>query len=170
MILKKEEIKKLFNYILNNDHEIILDSDTNDILYIKHNNGEIKCKYILIFSTIENENNNNKNKNNKNKMKLLWSYNNKYIDAQTKNISLLIKNKIDKKEVDGKEVDKKEVDEKEVDEKEVDEKEIIIMVKKIIESEIIIKYEDITTRGLWIIRKKNKLYTQYFMIIDIIYL
>ncbi len=59
MIIDSNSCKKLFNYILNNNYEIILDKDYNNIMYIKHDNGELKCKYILIFSTLNEENNKN---------------------------------------------------------------------------------------------------------------
>jgi len=77
MIINHEHCKKLFNYILSKKYEIILDKNYNDILYIKHDNGELKCKYILIFSKIENS--------------IIWSYENEFIDIKTKEISKKIR-------------------------------------------------------------------------------
>jgi hypothetical protein len=83
MKLDLNSTKKLFNYILDNDYEIILDKNHNDIMYIKHNNGEIKCKYVLIFSTINEKNN-----------EIIWSYDNQYIDRKTREISKILKKEI----------------------------------------------------------------------------
>jgi hypothetical protein len=134
MILDLNSTKKLFNYILVNDYEIILDKNHNDIMYIKHNNGEIKCKYVLIFSTINEENN-----------KIIWSYDNQYIDRKTREISKILK-------------------------KEINEKSLINIINKIISSDIIIKFEEEEIIPLWVIRNKDKISIQYYMIIDIIYL
>jgi pantothenate synthetase len=141
MIIDYNSIKKLFNYILDNEYEIILDKNYNNIMYIKHNNGEIKCKYVLIFSTINEENN-----------KILWSYENEYIDRKTREISKILKEKIKEEKT------------------KLNDKFLIKMINKIISSNIIIKYEEEEIIPLWIIRNKDKISIQYYMIIDIIYL
>ena len=141
MILDNNSCNKLFNYILNNNYEVILDKDYNNIMYIKHDNGELKCEYILIFSTITEENN-----------KIIWSYDNEYIDAKTRIISKLLKEELKEKKTN------------------LSNNSLIKMINKIISSNIIIKYEEKEINPLWVIRKKNRNSIQYFMIIDIIYL
>lgn len=141
MIIDFNSIKKLFKYILDNEHEIILDKNYNNIMYIKHNNGEIKCKYVLIFSTINEENN-----------KIVWSYENEYIDRKTREISKILKEEIKEEKT------------------KLNDKSLIKMINKIISSNIIIKYEEEEIIPLWIIRNKDKISIQYYMIIDIIYL
>ena len=141
MIINKDSCKKLFNYILNNNYEVILDKDYNNILYIKYDNGEMKCKYILIFSTILEKNN-----------KILWSYENEYIDAKTRIISKLLKKEIKEEKVT------------------FSNSSLIKMINKIILTNIIIKYEEEEIIPLWVIRKKDKSSIQYLMIVDIIYL
>jgi pantothenate synthetase len=141
MILDYNNNKKLFNYILDNDYEVILDKDYNNIMYIKHSHGEIKCKYILIFSTITSDNS------------ILWSYENQYIDLKTRMISKLIKDNM-----------------KINDKKKINDNKIIKIIQKIISSNLTIIYEDEKINPLWVVRQKDKLNIQYFMIIDIIYL
>jgi hypothetical protein len=146
MIIDIESSKKLFNYILDNDYEVVLDKDYNNIMHIIHSYGEIKCKYVLIFSTIE-ETIDDKKQNT-----ILWSYDNQYIDLKTRMISKLIKDRITEND------------------KNLDNKKIIKIVEKIIYDNIKIVYEEEEIIPLWVVRKKNSTNIQYFMIIDIIYL
>ena len=70
--------KILFNYIINQKYLIKKDIETNNTLFIKWDQFEMKCKYFLAFSI---ENNNDIN----------WSYDNPYIDQKTKFLSYIIK-------------------------------------------------------------------------------
>ena len=70
--------KILFNYIINQKYLIKKDIETNNTLFIKWDQFEMKCKYFLAFSI---ENNNDIN----------WSYDNPYIDQKTKYLSYIIK-------------------------------------------------------------------------------
>lgn len=70
--------KILFNYIINQDYLIKKDIETNNILFIKWNQFEMKCKYFLAFSIDENS-------------EITWSCDNPYIDQKTKYLSFIIK-------------------------------------------------------------------------------
>lgn len=70
--------KILFNYIINQKYLIKKDTKTNNILFIKWNQFEMKCKYFLVFSIDENN-------------KLYWSCDNYYIDQKTKYLSQYLK-------------------------------------------------------------------------------
>jgi pantothenate synthetase len=166
MILDLNSTKKLFNYILNNDYEIILDKNHNDIMYIKHNNSEMKCKYVLIFSTINEENN-----------KIIWSYDNQYIDRKTREISKILKKEINEENTVsnasltlGLPSDYRPSLQSSRNRENLNEKSLIKIINKIISRDIIIKFEEEEIIPLWIIRNKNKIGIQYYMIIDIIYL
>ena len=77
--------KILFNYIINQKYLIKKDIETNNTLFIKWEQFEMKCKYFLAFS-IEDDNN------------ITWSYDNPYIDQKTKYLSFIIKTNLgDKK-------------------------------------------------------------------------
>ena len=79
-----KENKIIFNYILEHKYSIIKDNESNNILYIKYGNKEIKCKYLLLFTQQNNSS-------------IIWSCDNPYIDQKTKNIIMIIKNLIMKK-------------------------------------------------------------------------
>lgn len=70
--------KIIFNFIINKDYIIKKDVETNNILFIKWEQFEIKCKYFLAFSVEENNN-------------IVWSCDNPYIDQKTKYLSYIIK-------------------------------------------------------------------------------
>jgi hypothetical protein len=76
--------KILFNYIINQDYLIKKDIETNNTLFIKWNQFEIKCRYFLAF-TIGDSNDIN------------WSCDNPYIDQKTKYLSLVVKNILNEK-------------------------------------------------------------------------
>jgi hypothetical protein len=71
--------KTIFNNIISKKYTIIKDNNTNDILYIKWDRFEMKCKYFLAF-TVDKYNN------------IIWSCDNPFIDQKTKYFSLNIKN------------------------------------------------------------------------------
>ena len=73
--------KILFNYILNQKYLIKKDIETNNILFIKWNQFEMKCKYFLTFSVDELGN-------------IIWSCDNPFIDQKTKYLSSIIKDKL----------------------------------------------------------------------------
>lgn len=73
--------KILFNYIINQDYLIKKDNETNNTLFIKWKQFEMKCKYFLAFS-IDNEN------------IITWSCDNPYIDQKTHYLSNVIKTKL----------------------------------------------------------------------------
>ena len=55
--------------------------NTNNILYIKWNNNEMKCKYVLLFTIDDNGD-------------IIWSHQNEFIDQKTRYISNSIYNSI----------------------------------------------------------------------------
>lgn len=70
--------KTIFNHIIEKDYTIIKDTETNNILYIKWNNFEMKCKYFLVFSVDSDKN-------------IFWSSDNPYVDQKTKYLTNHIK-------------------------------------------------------------------------------
>ena len=76
--------KVIFNYIINQNYLIKKDIETTDILFIKWDQFEMKCKYFLAF-TVDNKNN------------IFWSCDNSYIDQKTKYLSFQVKNNIGEK-------------------------------------------------------------------------
>lgn len=73
-------IKKLFKYIMKFDYKIIKDSDHYDMITIKYDNKELKCKYMILF-TIKDE-------------KILWSDENIYNDKKTRDLVGWLRNRI----------------------------------------------------------------------------
>ena len=138
-------IKSFFNYIINKKYEIIKDPNSNEIMKIIYDNNEIKCKYILIFSTeISNKNNN-----------IIWSSNNQYIDQKTREISLFVKNTLElKKKYDWDNITKKE---------------ILNIINIIIKENLKINYADEYIYPMWIITGNIGNFIQYYMITDIVY-
>jgi hypothetical protein len=76
--------KILFNYIINQKYLIKKDIETNNTLFIKWAQFEMKCKYFLAFS-IDNNN------------EINWSCDNHYIDQKTKYLSYIVKNSSNEK-------------------------------------------------------------------------
>ena len=76
--------KIIFNYIINQDYLIKKDNETNNTLFIKWEQFEMKCKYFLGFTIDENSN-------------IIWSCDNPYIDQKTKYLSRVIKTNLNNK-------------------------------------------------------------------------
>ncbi len=129
--------KIIFNYIISQDYLIKKDIDTNDILFIKWNQLEMKCKYFLIFTIDEQSN-------------IVWSYDNPYIDQKTKYLSFIIKSNLS---------DKKKFNIN-----------LLNDIKKIIQSNMSINYEEEKINFLWCIIGTYKNYKQFYMITEIVYL
>lgn len=70
--------KILFNYIIKQDYLIKKDIETNNTLFIKWNQFEMKCKYFLAFCIDNNSD-------------IIWSCDNQYIDQKTKYLSFIVK-------------------------------------------------------------------------------
>lgn len=137
-----EQNKLLFNYILSQDYFIKKDSDTNDILYIKWNQFEMKCKYFLVFS-IDNLDN------------IIWACDNQFIDQKTKFLSQIIKsiynsnisnnpNKFDSK--------------------------FLNKIKEIIQTNQFVKFNDQIINFMWGIIGTHSNFKQFYIIIEIIYI
>jgi len=73
--------KIIFNYISQKKYIIKKDNETNNILFIKYDKFEIKCKYFLAFTVDESNN-------------IFWACDNPYIDQKTKFLSKYIKENI----------------------------------------------------------------------------
>ena len=130
--------KILFNYILDKTYIIKKDNSSNNILYITFDNNEIKCKYLLLFILKDN--------------KILWSFENNYIDPKTKKISLLIKDIINKK---FKIIDNNKINE---------------FLKYLLKEINYIIYENEKINFLWSIKGNIKNYKQIYIITEILYL
>ena len=76
--------KILFNYIVNQDYKILKNSNITNIIIIKWEQFEIKCKYFMVF-TIDEKND------------IYWACDNLLVDQKTKYLSFNVKNKIDDK-------------------------------------------------------------------------
>ena len=75
--------KIIFNLIINKNYLIEKDIITNDILFIKWDQFEMKCKYFLLFTINNNDD-------------ILWSSDNPYIDQKTRFLSKNIKTYLNK--------------------------------------------------------------------------
>jgi hypothetical protein len=129
--------KIIFNYIINQNYLIKKDVESNNILFIKWNQFEMKCKYFLIFS-IDEQNN------------IIWSDDNPYIDQKTKYLSFIIKSNIpDKKKFNVN---------------------LLNGIKKIIQSNLSINYEEEKINFIWCLIGTYKNYKQFYMITEIVYL
>ena len=140
-------IKTFFKYILEKEYLIIKDPNSTEIIKITYDNNEVKCKYVLLFSIENNEQIN----------KLIWSYDNPYIDQKTKIISLLVKNRIEQK--------------KKYNWDNFNQKELLNIINIIIKEnlQINLEVEGEIINPSWIITGNIKNIIQYYMIIDIIY-
>ena len=132
--------KTLFNYIINQKYLIKKDIETNNILFIKWDQFEMKCKYFLAF-VVDNKNN------------IIWSSENPYIDQKTKYMSLIIKSNLTNL-----------LDEKKFN---ID---LLNGIKKIIQSNLSITYEEEKIYFLWCLIGNYKNYKQFYIITEIIYL
>jgi hypothetical protein len=144
MITKYEENKILFNYIIKTKYTLKIDTNENDILYIRYNNKDMKCRYILLFATTDDN--------------IIWSDENPYIDNKTRYITQKTKEYINSNENIKNSKNSKDKTNKII--------EIIIKEGYNIRD---INYDNTRITPLWIVTQKNKKYIKYYMIIDIIY-
>jgi hypothetical protein len=134
--------KTIFNYIGENDYSIIKDQDYTDILNIKWDKFDMKCKYFLAFTV------NNKNE-------IIWSFDNPYIDQKTKYLSYQIKLNMKLPE----------------NELKIFSNEFITCLKKnIIQSRINIFLDNEQINFIWCLVGKFKKYKQFYIITDIVYI
>lgn len=134
-------IKNLFKYVMKFKYKIIKDTNSYDILTIKYDNKEIKCKYLILF-TIHDE-------------KILWASENIYNDKNNKNIVSWIKNLVLEKN-DNINLDKITTDD------------LKILVKNIINlnNELLINYN---TNALCVVTENFKEYKQFYLITELLY-
>jgi len=129
--------KILFNYIINKKYFIEKDRETNNILFIKWKNNEMKCKYFLALTVDINNN-------------ILWSCDNPFIDQKTKYLSLNIKINLENQTT------KFNID-------------FLNNIKKIIQSNTFVNYEEEKIFFIWCIIGNYKNYKQFYIITEIIY-
>lgn len=128
--------KILFNYIINQDYKILKNSNTSDIIIIKWERFEIKCKYFMVF-TVDEKNN------------IYWACDNLLVDQKTKYLSFNVKKKLD---------DKKKYSTNTLNN-----------LKKFIQSNLSIIYEDKKIDFIWsLFGNYNKKYIQFYIITEII--
>lgn len=127
--------KILFNHIANKKYIIKKNINTNNILYIKWENFEIKCKYFLAFSTDDKNN-------------IIWSCDNPFIDQKTKYLSNIIKKKLSNIKIF--------------------DIELLNKIKKIIQSDMYIIYDDEKIYFLWCLIGNYKDFAQFYIITDIL--
>jgi hypothetical protein len=128
--------KIIFNYVINQNYIIKKDIDTTNILFIKWNQFEMKCKYFLAFS-VDDKNN------------IIWSCDNPYIDQKTKYLSFNVKNSVS----EHKKFSAVALND----------------IKKMIQSNFSIVYEEEKINFLWCLIGGYKKYKQFYVITEIIY-
>lgn len=143
MINNYDENKKIFNYIIKNKYRVKKDYDNPEILYIEYDDKIIKCKFLLLFTINKFEKYN----------KMLWSYENNFINKKTKTISKLIKSNINFY----------------INYEDISSNDILKIINFILKNKNEIYYENNKITPIWIINDKILNFIQYFMIIDIIY-
>jgi hypothetical protein len=144
MVSSYNNIKNFFKYIMKFEYKIIHDDDTYDIISIKYDNKELKCKCILIF-TLNNDN-------------LFWSNDNIYNDQKTRQIVSWIKyNLVNNKNLNIKDINS------------VNDKENLkLIIKSIINLD-----EDLNKNfglnSLCVITDNLKEYKQFYLITELLY-
>ena len=134
--------KILFNYIIKQKYLIKKDVETNNTLFIKWDQFEMKCKYFLAFSI--NDNNN-----------ITWSCDNSYIDQKTKYLSNIIKINFIKTNLSEKK--KFNID-------------FLNKIKDIIQSNSFTTYQDEKIKFLWCLIGSYKNFKQFYIITEIVYI
>lgn len=132
-----KQSKTIFNYIINQDYLIKKDIETNNILFIKWKQYEMKCKYFLVFSVDDKAN-------------IIWSSDNPYIDQKTKYLSEIIKKNLDNK-------NNFNID-------------LLNALKKIIQSNLYVNYNEEQIYFLWCLIGSFKNLKQFYIITEIIYM
>ncbi len=134
-------IKNLFKYVMKFKYKIIKDTNSYDILTIKYDNKEIKCKYLILF-TIQND-------------KVIWASDNIYNDKNNRQIVSWIKNSIIEKN-DNINLEK------------ITNDDLKQLVKNIIDvnNDLLINYN---TNALCVITENIKEYKQFYLITELLY-
>lgn len=135
--------KKIFTYISQQKYQIIKDSISNNILYIKTDDSVIKCKYFLLFTICEEEN------------KLIWSSENPYVDNKTKALTSIIKNKINEEHI--------------INYDKINNKNILQIINNIIKKYNNIQHNNEIITLLWVLTSDINEYKQFYVITEIIY-
>ncbi len=141
MNIKYNNSKKFFNYITDFKYKIIKDQFANDIITIKYDNKELKCKYLQIFTYFNNN--------------IIWSDSNPYIDQKTQFVSHTIRKYLLKSN--------------QIDFNKVKDDDIKIIINSIIKSNMKIKYYDEEINLLCVVTESNGEYKQFYLITEIIY-
>lgn len=134
-------IKNLFKYVMKFKYKIIKDINSYDILTIKYDNKEIKCKYLILF-TIHDDT-------------VLWASDNIYNDKNNRKIVSWIKNSITENN------DK-------INLEVITTNDLKLLVKNIINlnNELLINYN---TNALCVITENIKEYKQFYLITELLY-
>jgi len=140
-----EQKKRLFKYITSKDYSIQKEPDNNEILYILFDTFKVKCNYFLLFNRLTN----NKNNDNKNidMNDILWSCDNPYNESGTYGLCKDIKFKIEELKIN------KTKD----------------IIKYIIKEFSSYDIDDERTELIWIIEDKQKNFSSFYVITEIIY-
>ncbi len=133
--------KKFFNYIMDFNYNIIKDQFTNDIMIIKYDNKELKCKYLQIFTSYDD--------------KILWSDSNPYIDQKTQFVSYTIKKYLENSD--------------KFDYNKINNNDIKKIINLIIKSDLKIKYYNEEINLLCVVTENINEYKQFYLITELIY-
>jgi hypothetical protein len=139
-----ESKKLLFKYILKKNYEIKKHNKFNNLLFINFKTFKVKCKYFLLFNTIND--------------KLFWAWENYYCSIDTRKLSHKIYKQSIKEFKDINTLNKEDF-------------KILIkyLVKKIIKKFDKVELKNKTYNLLWIIEDKKKQYSSFYGITEIIY-
>jgi hypothetical protein len=133
--------KKFFNYIMDFNYKIIKDQFTNDIMIIKYDNKELKCKYLQIFTSYDD--------------KIFWSDSNPYIDQKTQFVSYTIKKYLENSN--------------QYNYNKINDNDIKKIINLIIKSDLKIKYYNEEINLLCVVTENTSEYKQFYLITELIY-
>ncbi len=134
-------IKNLFKYVMKFKYKIIKDTNLYDVLTIKYDNKEIKCKYLILFTIFDD--------------KILWASDNIYNDNNNKSLVFWIKNLITEKNTN-------------INLEKITTDDLKLLVKNIInlDNDLLKNYN---TNALCVITENIKEYKQFYLITELLY-
>jgi len=135
--------KNLFKYIMKYKYNIIKDPNIYDILTIRYDNKELKCKYLILFTLY--------------KKQVMWADVNLYNDKKNKEIVTWLKNYISDNEELNVELNVETMSGKKIKK----------TVKKIIDSNKELS-RSFDTNALCVITENYKEYKQFYLITELI--
>lgn len=131
--------KNLFKYIMKYKYNIIKDPNIYNILTIRYDNKELKCKFLILFTLYDKQ--------------IMWADANVYNDKKNRNIVTWLKNNLS--------------DSEEIDLEKLSDKKIKKIVKKVIDSNKELS-RSFDINALCVITENYKEYKQFYLITELI--